>query len=50
MFLITVVLFLTPEVRISVYAMPFWVAVVYGAFIVRKGAARRHRGVAGSSA
>lgn len=49
MLLITVVLLLTPEVRVSVYAMPFWVAAVYGAFLVRKGAARRHRGVAGSS-
>jgi aromatic amino acid transport protein AroP len=50
MALITVVLYLTPDVRISVYAMPFWVAAVYGAFVIRKGAARRPRGVAESSA
>lgn len=43
MALITIVLYLTPDVRISVYAMPFWVAAVYGAFILNKGAARRHR-------
>jgi len=50
MLLITVVLFLTPEVRVSVYAMPFWVAVVYGAFLLKKGVARRQSGVAEPSA
>jgi aromatic amino acid transport protein AroP len=49
MLLITVVLFLTPDVRISVYAMPFWVAAVYGAYVLKKGAARRNSGVAESS-
>jgi aromatic amino acid transport protein AroP len=50
MLLITVVLFLTPEVRISVYLMPFWIIVVYGAFVLQKGVARRQGSVAESSA
>jgi aromatic amino acid transport protein AroP len=49
MLLITVVLFLTPEVRISVYAMPFWVGAVYGAFVLQKSLARRQSGVTEST-
>ncbi|MFM0609598.1 amino acid permease [Paraburkholderia sediminicola] len=45
MLLITVVLFLTPAVRISVYAMPFWVAAVYGAFVLQRRVVRRQRRV-----
>lgn len=50
MVLIVVVLYFTPDVRVSVYAMPFWVVAVYCAFIFQKrGAARRHAAVTQSS-
>jgi aromatic amino acid transport protein AroP len=41
MVLITVVLYLTPSVRVSVYALPVWVAAVYVMYRLRKGLGAR---------
>lgn len=48
--LVTLVLYLTPSVRVSVYAMPVWVGAVYLIYRIRKGLSARANAALSQSA